>query len=197
MNRESRIVNRMDWLSILLVAVIAFVTWRAYVNGFVRELVSLCAVILAIPMAGIFYDDLYPKVNPIITNDTLAALVSFISIMAGVIILGQVASHLIKQAVAMLNLGAADHVTGGLFGFLKAVIVIQVLLIALVHFPRPDVRDSIDDSPVASGLLDYAPLPLAILPGDFETAIDGFLDGVIPVVEGEPTATPEPEVEAE
>jgi uncharacterized membrane protein required for colicin V production len=187
----------MDWLSILLVAVIALVTWRAYVNGFVRELVSLCAVILAIPLAGIFYDDLYPKVNPIITNDTLAALVSFVSIMAGVIILGQVASHLIKQAVAVLNLGAADQVTGGLFGSLKAVIVIQVLLIALVHFPRPDIREAIDNSPVATGLLDYAPLPLAILPGDFDTAIDGFLDGVVESVAGEPTPTPEPEAVAE
>ncbi len=187
----------MDWLSILLVAVIGFVTWRAYANGFVRELISLCAVILAIPMAGIFYDDLYPKVHPIITNDTLAALVSFLSIMAGVIILGQVAAHLVKQAVAALNLGAADQLTGGLFGFLKAVIVIQVLLIALVHFPRPDVRDAIDESPVATRLLDYAPLPLAILPGDFDTAIDGFLDGVVEAVGGEPTATPAEEVEAE
>ncbi|MGH2608934.1 MAG: CvpA family protein [Tepidiformaceae bacterium] len=182
----------MDWLSILLVAVIGFVTWRAYANGFVRELVSLCAVILAIPMAGIFYDDMYPKVSPIITNDTLAALVSFVSIMAGVIILGQVASHLIKQVVAVLNLGAADQLAGGLFGFLKAVIVIQVLLIALVHFPRPDIRDSIDDSTVATRLLDSAPLPLAILPGDFDDALDGFLDGVVEAVDAEPTPTPAP-----
>lgn len=187
----------MDWLSILLFAVIGFVTWRAYVNGFVRELVSLCAVILAIPLAGILYDDMFPKVNPIISNDTLAALVSFLSIMAGVIILGQVAAHLIKQAVAMLNLGTADKLAGGLFGFLKAVIVVQVILIALVNFPRPDVRDEIDDSPVATRLLDYAPLPLAILPGGFDDALDLFLDGVLPAIGGDPTATPEAEVEAE
>ena len=186
----------MDWLSILVVAVIGFVTWRAFSNGFVRELVSLCAVILAIPLAGIFYDDMYPKVTPIISNDTLAALVAFLSIVAGVVILGQVAAHLIKQLVAVLNLGGADQVAGGLFGFVKAVIIIQVILIALVHFPRPDVRNAIDESPVATRLLDFAPLPLAILPGDFDTALDQFLHGVMPVVGADPTPTPESEVEA-
>jgi membrane protein required for colicin V production len=184
-----------DWLSILLVAVIGFLTWRAYANGFVRELVSLCAVILAIPMAGIFYDDMYPKVSPIISNDTVAALVSFLSIMAGVIILGQVAAHLIKRVVAVLNLGAADQLAGGLFGFLKAVIVIQVILIALVHFPRPDIRDRIDESPIATRLLDYSPLPLAILPGDFDDALDQFLDGVVPALDTDSSPTPEEEVE--
>ena len=70
----------MDWLSILLLAVIGLVTWRAYASGFVRELVSLSAVILAIPVAGVFYDDMFPKVEPVISNDDLALLVSFLSI---------------------------------------------------------------------------------------------------------------------
>lgn len=181
----------MDWLSILIVGAMALVTWRAYANGFVRELVSLSAVILAIPLAGIFYDDMFPKVEPIVGNDNLALLVSFLSILAGVIIGGQVAAHLLKRTVAMLNLGAADRIAGGLFGLLKAVIVCQVVLIALVHFPSPDLREEIDSSPAATRLLDYAPLPLAILPNDFARTIDGFLDGVNQLAEGVvPTPTP-------
>ena len=186
---------RVDWLSVVLLAALALVTWRAWANGFVRELVSLCAVILAIPVAGIFYDDMFPKVNPIVTNDNLALLVSFLSIMAGVIIAGQVASHLLKRAVAMLNLGAADQVAGGVFGFLKAAIVLQGVLIALVAFPTPNIKDEIDGSPVATRLLGAAPLTLSILPDDFEATIDAFLDGVAGVA-GElpietPTAAPE------
>ena len=184
----------MDWLSFLLVAVIALVTWRSVANGFVRELVSLCAVILAIPVAGVFYDDMYPKVSPIIANDNLAALVSFISILAGVIIGGQVVAHLLKRAVAILNLGTADRLAGGVFGFLKAAIVIQAILIALVAFPRPNFRDEIDGSPVATQLLESAPLTLSVLPGEFDDAIDAFLDGVTALAGeapgGSPTAVP-------
>ncbi len=191
----------MNWLSIVLVGVIGIVTWRAYTNGFVRELVSLCVTILAIPIAGLFYQDLYANVHPIISNVQLAYLVSFLAILAGVMIAGIVAAHLLKRTVAMLNLGAADKLAGGAFGFLKMVIICQVILIALVRFPAADLRDSINDSTVATKLLDTAPAVLAFLPGTFDSAIDGFLTGVdaarsiqagLESINGTPTATPAP-----
>jgi membrane protein required for colicin V production len=165
-----------NWLSILLIGIIGLATWRAYVSGFVRELVSLCVTILAIPVAGVFYEHLYNKLHPIITNREFALLFSFLAILAGVVIIGQVAAHLLKRTVAVLNLGAADRVAGGAFGFLKAVILCQVVLIALVAFPEPDIKTSIDDSQVATELLDTAPAVLAFLPGTFEKAIHTFLD---------------------
>lgn len=180
----------MNWLSIILVAAIAFITWRAYTNGFIRELVSLCVVILAIPLAGVFYDDMFPKVHPIIQNRTLASLVSFLAILGGVIVAGQVAAHLLKGIVAMLNLGAADKLAGAAFGFIKAVVVCQVLLIALVVFPRPDIQGAIDDSTVAQALLDSAPAVLAFLPGTFDNALDLFLNGSAALDEALPGKTP-------
>jgi membrane protein required for colicin V production len=167
-----------NWLSLVLVGVIALTTWRAYTSGFVRELVSLCVTILAIPVAGIFYGDLFPKLHPIIENEDLAYLVSFLSILVGVVIAGQVAAHLLKRTVAMLNLGGADRLVGGAFGFLKAVILCQVVLIVLIRFPEPDMHGAINDSDVATRLLDAAPAVLAFLPSTFDTTIDAFLGGV-------------------
>jgi membrane protein required for colicin V production len=165
----------MDWVSILIVVFLGLLTWRSYRNGFIREAVSLSAVILAIPIAGLFYDDLFPKVHPIVDNVALANLVSFLSIFAGVIVGGQVASYLLKGTANALNLGSADNVAGGAFGFLKGVIACQVVLIALVAFPRPDFHDDIDRSPVAGVLLDTAPALLAVLPGRFNDAVDTFM----------------------
>jgi membrane protein required for colicin V production len=165
----------MNWVTILIVAFIAFLTWRAWRNGFIRELVSLAAVILAIPIAGLFYDDLFPKVEPIIDNAIVAQLISFLAILAGVIIGGQVAAHLLKRSVELLNLGAADQLAGGAFGFLKAILVVQVVLVAFVAFPRPDLRDDIDDSTAATFLLDGTPFVLTILPTLFDDEIDAFL----------------------
>ncbi|MCC7366527.1 MAG: CvpA family protein [Dehalococcoidia bacterium] len=186
----------MNWLTILIIIAVGFMTWRAYRNGFVRELVSLSAVVLAIPIAGIFYDDMYPKVHPIVDSRLLANLISFLAIFTGVIVGGQVAAHLLKQVVAVLNLGAADHLAGAAFGFVKGVVVCQALLIAFVVFPRPDLRDEIDASPLATGLLDSAPPVLSILPGRFDDGIDLFLAGVRELddaVPGEETPAPEDE----
>lgn len=189
----------MNWVSLLLLAAIALITWRAFRNGFVRELVSLGAVILAIPIAGIFYDNMFPKVQPIVDNRLLANLVSFLAIFAAVIVGGQVLSHLLKRMVAVLNLGGADRVAGALFGLVKAVVLAQALLIAFVVFPKPDVRAAIDASPVARVLLDWAPPLLTILPGRFDSGIQRFLDGARQLdqrLPGEatpaPTRTPTP-----
>ncbi len=181
----------MNWLTVLLVVILAYVTYSAWRNGFVRELVSLSAAILAIPLAGIFYDDMYPKVNPIVDNPELARLISFLAILVGVIVAGQVAAHLLKQMVSMLNLGAADHLAGAAFGLLKGMLICQVVLIAFVVFPSPDLRDSVDGSPLATSLLDAAPLVLAVLPHQFDDGLNLFLDSfgsasALPVVSPTP-----------
>lgn len=167
-----------NWLDVVLVVVIGFSTFNGYRNGFIRELVSIASVILAIPVAGIFYDDMFPKVEPIVKNEDLAALVSFLAILIGVIIGGQVVAHLLKRTAEILNLGVLDRIAGGAFGFLKAAFIAQVVLIALVTFPRPDIREDIDGSLVAQRLLDAAPSVLAFLPNTFDEGIDLFKEHI-------------------
>ena len=168
----------MNWVTIAILVIIGGLTYRAYVNGFIRELVSLTAVILAVPIAGVLYDDMVPKVEPIVDNVALASLISFLSILAGIIIGGQVAAHLLRRTAEVMNLGSVDKAAGAAFGFMKGVIICQVLLIALIIFPEPDVRDDIDSSPVATALVDGTPMVLGILPGQFDRAVDLFNQGI-------------------
>lgn len=182
----------MNWLDVVLLVAIGFSTFNGYRNGFIRELVSIASVILAIPLAGLFYDDMFPKVEPIVDNEDLAALFSFFAILLGVIIGGQVAAHLLKRTAELLNLGVLDRVAGGAFGFFKAVFIAQVVLIVLVTFPRPDLRDEIDASPVAGRLLDSAPTVLAFLPQAFDDGIDLFKEHVDSSDGPDATETPPP-----
>jgi membrane protein required for colicin V production len=178
------------WLSILLVAILGFTTYRAYRSGFVRELVSLASVILAVPIAGLFYNNLYPKVDPIVDNTVAAALISFLALLLGVIIAGQVGAHLLRHSVAMLNLGGADQLAGAAFGLLKGLLFCQVILVALVVFPNPDLRRHIDDSSVARVLVDGSTMVLSLLPGGFGDGVNHFLEGRYPGDEGEPPGSP-------
>ncbi|MBK9544465.1 MAG: CvpA family protein [Dehalococcoidia bacterium] len=180
----------MNWLDIVLLGAIGFSAYRGYSNGFIRELVSIASVILAIPLAGIFYDDLFPKVEPIVRNKDFAALVSFLAILIGVIIGGQVAAHMLKRTAEILNLGVLDRLAGAAFGFFKAVVVAQVLLIALVTYPRPDLREDIDGSQVAQRLLDSAPTVLAFLPSTFDEGIDLFEEHIKTLDDAIGTETP-------
>ncbi len=168
----------MDWISVVIVGSIALLTWRAYRRGLIRELVSLAAVVLAIPLAGVLYDDMAPKVEPIVANELLARLIAFLSILFAVIVAGQVVAYALRRGAELLDLGAADRVAGGLFGFAKGFLISQAVLIALVAFPDPDLRSEIDASPVARRMLEATPLVLRILPNSFEEPVRGFLEGM-------------------
>jgi uncharacterized membrane protein required for colicin V production len=94
----------------------------------------------------------------------------------------------------MLNLGGLDKVAGAAFGFFKGVLICQAVLVALVVFPRPDVRDAIDDSTLATKLLDAAPLVLSILPARFDRGLDLFREALPEgtPAPGTPSSTPTP-----
>ena len=168
----------MNWVSLVIVAIVALLTWRAFRRGFLRELVGLAALILAVPVAGVFYDDMVPKVEPIIDNALASALVSFAAIFLGVIVAGQLVGYFLRRSVDVLNLGGLDRLLGAAFGFLQGALLCQVALVALVIFPQPDLRASIEDSIIATRLLDGAPDVLAILPDHFREAVDLFLEGI-------------------
>ncbi len=168
----------MNWVSLVIVVIVALLTWRAFRRGFLRELVGLAALILAVPVAGVFYDDMIPKVEPIIDNSLASALISFLAILIGVVLAGQLLGYLLRRSVDVLNLGGADRIAGGAFGLLQGLLLCQVLLVALVNFPEPDIRTHIDDSVLATRLLDQAPAVLAILPVQFDETVELFRQGV-------------------
>ena len=87
----------MNWVSLVIIVIVALLTWRAFRQGFLRELVGLAALILAVPVAGVFYDDMVPKVEPIIDNALASALVSFAAIFLGVIVAGQLLGYLLRR----------------------------------------------------------------------------------------------------
>ena len=65
-------------------------------------------------------------------------------------------------------------------------------MIALVVFPKPDIQSSIDDSSIATALLDAAPAVLAFLPGTFEKGLNAFMDGAQAVSGALPRSSPTP-----
>ena len=164
----------MDWLSIVLVVLLVLLVFRAWRNGLVRELVGLIALVIAVPIASLFYGDLVPKVEPITDNLKLANLIAFVAIVLGVVLVGQIISSLLRRVVQVLQLGSFDHTVGAMFGFLQGCLLFQVLLLVFISYPEPDLRTYIDASVVATWLVEYSDLTRLLLPNIFDTALDVY-----------------------
>ncbi len=165
----------MNWLDIVIVLVIVFFASTAFRAGLIREVVTLVSVAVGVVIAGLFYDDLARDVLTFINDEKTALIVSFLVLLGAVYLAGQLVAGMLKQAASLLFLGWADHAGGALFGLLKGLIVVEVLLILLVTYPQLGLKGDMDGSALASVFLDVAPLLLLVLPDEFERAVDAFV----------------------
>ncbi|MCH7511259.1 MAG: CvpA family protein [Chloroflexi bacterium] len=165
----------MNWLDIVIVLVIAFFAISAFRAGLIREVVTLVSVAVGVVVAGLFYDDLARDVLVFINDHDARQVVAFLILLGAVYLAGQLIAGMLKRAASLLLLGMADHAGGALFGLIKGLIVVEVLLILLVTYPQLGLQSDIDGSAIASVFLDAAPLLLLVLPDEFEQAVDAFV----------------------
>lgn len=158
----------MNWLDLLIVGILAWFTFRAFANGLIREVVSLVGLIAGVALAGAFYDDLSANLEFVIEDATTRRLIAFGAIFIGTTIAGMVISAVLHTAASMLFLGPLNRLGGAAFGFVKGLLLVQVLLVAVSVFPaQTSVARAAAESTLAPVFLRAAPAIQGALPEEF------------------------------
>jgi membrane protein required for colicin V production len=165
----------MNWLDVVVILLLAGFTFAAYSSGLIREVITLVAVVAGILIAGALYERLAADVLVFIDNDDAAEAVAFLALFGGVYLMGQIGAYVLKTGAALLMLGPLDHVGGAVFGFVKGVLVIEMLLIVFAAYPSLDLDRAVDNSVFARQLVDNFGFLVHILPSNFDHRIDEFL----------------------
>ena len=171
----------MNWLDGAIIALIVWLTWSAFQVGFIRETVTIVAAILGVIVAGLFYQNLAEEVFVFIDNDTLASIVGFTTIFGSLVLAGQLLALILKPTVNLMQLGIFDQLAGAAFGFVKAIVFIQIFLILFITYPKWGLDDTINDSVfgrVAVQIVDRAPVIVEMLPDEFGDRFDIFVDNL-------------------
>ena len=169
----------MNWLDGAIIALIIWLTYSAFQAGFIRETVTIVAAILGIILAGLFYQDLAEDVFIWIDSETLASIVGFVVIFGAMVLAGQIVALILKPTVNLLQLGIFDQLAGAAFGFVKAIVFIQIFLILFITYPKWGLDETIDESVfgrVAVRIVDRAPVIVEMLPEEFGDQFDTFVD---------------------
>lgn len=164
----------MNWIDIVIIAVFIWFTFAAFHAGFIRETVTIVGAVLGVVLAGFFYVDLAEDVLIFINNDTWARIVAFGIIFGAVTLAGQVLAMVLKPTINLLQLGIFDQLAGAVFGFVKALIFVQIFLIVFITYPRWGLAEDIDGSTFGSLIVERAAVMVNILPSEFDGAIDQF-----------------------
>lgn len=165
----------MNWLDVAIVLVLVGFTVAAYSSGLIREVVTLAAVVIGIVIAGALYDDLARDVLVFINNESAAEAVSFLALFGSVYLFGQIAAYMLKTGASLLMLGPWDHLGGAAFGMIKAIFIVQILLIVFAAYPSLGMDEAVDNSALATYFVDDFSFLLNLLPQNFQDRIDDFL----------------------
>ncbi|RLD76108.1 MAG: CvpA family protein [Bacteroidetes bacterium] len=125
----------MNWLDIALVIPLLWFTYKGFRNGLIIELASLAALILGIYVAlhFSFYAEEYLRENFEIADKYLY-IISFAITFLIVAVLVYLVGKIIHKLVSIVALGFLNRLAGGVFGFLKAALVLSVILYFLNGF---------------------------------------------------------------
>lgn len=122
-------IQHLNWIDYSIIGIIVVSALISLVRGFVREAISLATWIIAVWVAIRFS----PAFAKALTNDiqTPAArtIVAFAVLFLVVLILGGLINYLFSQLVERTGLSSTDRVFGLLFGIVRGILLIGVLVL--------------------------------------------------------------------
>lgn len=164
----------MNWLDLVIIAVLAWLALAGLSAGILREAVTLLGAVVGVALAGPLYKRLADDLLIFDISERTAHIVAFLAIFAAVWLAGQIAAILLKRVAALLMLGPLDRVGGLFFGLLKGFVVVEVVLILFAAYRIDRMTRAMDGSLLTPFFLDGLPVLLNILPGEFREAVERF-----------------------
>ena len=123
----------LNWLDIALLVVLALSLIIGLIKGFARQLIGLLAVAAGVILAFIYYPYVSELFVRLVARNMIAHFLGFLSILAGVMILGWVVTRLLSKLIKG-PLKLVNHMLGGAFGLLKGILICGVVIFSMFVF---------------------------------------------------------------
>lgn len=125
----------MHWVDIAIGSLIVLSGLISLVRGFIKEAVSLCIWVVSVFLAFQFAPWVGSRVFSAIHNHGLNYAVAFIIILLACLLIGVIINALVSALVKKTGATALDRFLGVIFGLMRGVIVVTVLVM-LATFTR-------------------------------------------------------------
>lgn len=128
----------MNLLDFLILLPIAYFCYRGFVNGLIKEVLSIVGIVLAVFLTFQYMDPVGQMIAPMFEDKA-----SFIPFASGLLIfvttlaVVHLAAYLSRKFLETIKLNFINRVSGAAFGFLKSGIVISAILLILAGFNLP------------------------------------------------------------
>ncbi len=160
----------MNWLDIILIVLLFVPTFIGFRKGLIKAVLYLAGLLLGIVLAGNFYQPV-SRIFGFINNENAAYILGFILILVLVMVAAFFLARLLKSVISSVMLGWVDNFGGALLGFLFGFLFLGAILAIWVKLFGSGLAT---ESFTGRFMLDYFPLVLGLLPGEFGEDIRNF-----------------------
>jgi membrane protein required for colicin V production len=141
----------MTWIDYAVLAIIGVSILLSVIHGFVRELLSLSAWVVAFLVAQYFAGEVAALLPAAIPHESLRLLAGFLIIFLSVLLAATLLAIAVSSLIKRAGLGATDRMLGAVFGLVRgvAVVMVVVLLAGLTSLPQtPAWRHAMTSAPL-------------------------------------------------
>jgi len=162
-------MNFLDWVILALVAISVI---GSLLKGFARETISLGSVLLGLVLASWCYPVVAVFFDRYVRTKDIAAMLGFVMIFAGCLLLGAVISFFVYKFLRIAHLQWFDRLLGAAFGLVRGWMIAAILILLLTAFPVEIT--SVEEAQLAPYLLVSARALIIITPHSLR---ERFLEG--------------------
>lgn len=119
----------MTYLDFGILGIVVLSAIISVLRGFVKEAVSLATWILAFWVSATFGGKLATLLPDAISNAQLRVAISFVALFLATLLVGGLANFLLGTFVSRSGLSGTDRTLGVVFGVLRGVVVVAVLVL--------------------------------------------------------------------
>ena len=152
-------------IDIVFGILLIFAAMRGGVRGFVREFMSMAALILGIGLAVVFSGQVAVLVNEYLNAAAWSQVIAFLGLFLGVYLLVKVFETALNRLVERINLDNLDHALGFFLGVAEGMLLIFVILLLLQVQPVFSADAVVRGSIFAEALLPLLPYASQLLGG--------------------------------
>lgn len=149
----------MTWFDYGVITIVGLSVLLALLRGVIREIAALAGWAAALILSGLFAQELAQWL-PASLSHMLRAVIAYLAIFLGVLLLSGVAGLLLSKLFRAAGLGLTDRAVGALFGFLRGAVIVfvGVMFAGLTSLPKePFWREAAFSGPVETAVLAARP----------------------------------------
>ncbi len=127
----------MTWIDLVIIVVILLSTFVSLVRGFAREALSLVGWIVAFWVALTFMTRFAQLWVDVIVDPTFRLITAFAILFVLTLLVSIVVNFFVNQIIKRTGLTNLDRFAGVLFGFLRGIVLVSVVVLLLGLTPVP------------------------------------------------------------